>query len=85
MVVPSVSSAHGSDQLLWVHTFPSVEELELALRVWLITYNAICERLIGTIRCECLDLLIPMSEAHLRTMLSSWAGHYNGSSLRQVR
>ena len=39
--------------------------------------NAICERLIGTIRRECLDWLIPMSEAHLRTILRSWAGHYN--------
>lgn len=39
--------------------------------------NAICERLIGTIRRECLDLLIPMSEAHLRALLTSWVGHYN--------
>jgi hypothetical protein len=28
--------------------------------------NAICERLIGTIRRECLDWHIPISEAHLR-------------------
>ena len=28
--------------------------------------NAICERVIGTIRRECLDWLIPLSEAHLR-------------------
>ena len=39
--------------------------------------NAVCEQLIGTIRRECLDWLIPMSEAHLRTILRSWAGHYN--------
>lgn len=39
--------------------------------------NAIGERLIGTVRRECLDWLIPMSEAHLRTMLSSWADHYH--------
>jgi putative transposase len=39
--------------------------------------NAVCERLIGTIRRECLDWLIPMSGAHLRTILRSWAGHYN--------
>jgi transposase InsO family protein len=30
------------------------------------TANAICERVIGTIRRECLDWLIPLSEAHLR-------------------
>ena len=34
--------------------------------------NAICERSIGTIRRECLDWLIPMSEAHLRAILKEW-------------
>jgi len=32
---------------------------------------------IGTIRRECLDWLIPLSEAHLRLILKSWIGHYN--------
>lgn len=41
------------------------------------TANAICERVIGTIRRECLDWLIPLSEAHLRAVLKSWIGHYN--------
>jgi putative transposase len=40
--------------------------------------NAICERVIGTIRRECLDWLIPLSESHLRFILKSWIGHYNG-------
>ena len=39
--------------------------------------NGICERVIGTIRRECLDWLIPLSEAHLRRVLKSWIGHYN--------
>lgn len=39
--------------------------------------NAICERLIGTIRRECLDWLIPLSESHLRSMLKLWVTHYN--------
>lgn len=39
--------------------------------------NAICERVIGTIRRECLDWLIPISEAHLRVILKSWVEHYN--------
>src|SRR6266851_1862245 len=39
--------------------------------------NAICERVIGTIRRECLDWLIPLSEAHLRSILKSWVEHYN--------
>jgi putative transposase len=40
--------------------------------------NAICERVIGTIRRECLDWLIPLSESHLRFILKSWIAHYNG-------
>ncbi len=39
--------------------------------------NAICERVIGTIRRECLDWLIPLSEVHLRRALRSWVEHYN--------
>jgi transposase InsO family protein len=39
--------------------------------------NGICERLIGTIRRECLDWLIPLSGAHLRLALKSWIAHYN--------
>jgi transposase InsO family protein len=31
--------------------------------------NAFCERLIGTIRCECLDWLILLNERHLRSVL----------------
>ena len=39
--------------------------------------NAICERVIGTIRRECLDWLIPVSESHLRLILKEWVNHYN--------
>ena len=39
--------------------------------------NAICERLIGTIRRECLDWMIPLSEVHLRSILRTWRNHYN--------
>jgi putative transposase len=38
---------------------------------------ATLQRVIGTIRRECLDWLIPMSEAHLRSILKSWVEHYN--------
>ena len=37
--------------------------------------NAICERVIGTIRRECLDWLIPLSESHLRCIFKSWIPH----------
>jgi putative transposase len=39
--------------------------------------NAICERLIGTLRRECLDFLIPLTELHLRCLLHEWVPHYN--------
>jgi transposase InsO family protein len=39
--------------------------------------NAYCERLVGTIRRECLDYLIPFSERHLRALLCEWVCHYN--------
>ncbi len=39
--------------------------------------NAICERVIGTIRRECLDWVIPLSEAHTRLVLKEWVTHYN--------
>ena len=39
--------------------------------------NAFCERLVGTIRRECLDFMIPLKEKHLRRLLSEWVRHYN--------
>ncbi len=39
--------------------------------------NAFCERLIGTIRRECLDWLIPLHQRHLRQILTTWVAHYN--------
>jgi transposase InsO family protein len=39
--------------------------------------NAYCERLIGTVRRECLDFIIPINEAHIRQTLKSWVPHYN--------
>jgi putative transposase len=41
--------------------------------------NAICERVIGTIRRECLDWMIPLTESHLRSILKEWIAHYNGA------
>ena len=39
--------------------------------------NSLCERLIGTLRRECLDWIIPLGEGHLRKVLVSWMAHYN--------
>ena len=38
--------------------------------------NSVCERLVGTVRRECLDFLIPMGEAHLKQILNTWVTHY---------
>lgn len=48
--------------------------------------NAFCERLIGTLRRECLDWIIPLREGHLRTVIREWAAHYNrGRPHRSLR
>ena len=39
--------------------------------------NAFCERVIGTIRRECLDWMILLNEAHLRRVLREWVTYYN--------
>ena len=39
--------------------------------------NAFCERLVGTMRRECLDFLIPLNERHVRSVLREWVAHYN--------
>src|SRR5947199_801343 len=40
--------------------------------------NAFAERLIGSIRRECVDHMVVLGEAHLRRMLNSYARYYNG-------
>ena len=39
--------------------------------------NSICERVIGTMRRECLDFMIPLNERHLYCILQEWINHYN--------
>jgi transposase InsO family protein len=39
--------------------------------------NGFAERLIGSIRRECLDHIIVVGEAHLRRILQIYAGYYN--------
>jgi len=39
--------------------------------------NSACERLVGTIRRECLDFLIPLGQRHLKQTLNHWVRHYN--------
>jgi transposase InsO family protein len=39
--------------------------------------NAIAERVIGTLRRECLDYMIVLDEQHLRSVLGEYVGYYN--------
>ena len=39
--------------------------------------NGYVERLIGTVRRECLDRVLIFGEVHLRRILSSYAAYYN--------
>src|ERR1700716_988386 len=40
--------------------------------------NSFAERLIGSIRRECLDHIIVLDEEHLRRILKNYADYYNG-------
>jgi putative transposase len=39
--------------------------------------NAICERLVGTLRRELLDRMLILGEGHLRAVLAEYQAHYN--------
>jgi transposase InsO family protein len=39
--------------------------------------NSICERVVGTLRRECLDFVIPLNDKHLYGILNEWVRHYN--------
>ena len=39
--------------------------------------NSFCERVIGTLRRECLDYFIPITESHLRSITTNLMTHYN--------
>ncbi len=41
------------------------------------TANAVAERLVRTIRTECLDHLIVIDQQHLRAVLAEFADYYN--------
>jgi putative transposase len=40
--------------------------------------NAYAERWVRTVRSECLDWILIWNQNHLRTVLDSYVGHYNG-------
>ena len=52
-----------------------IEELRTAYRAP--RQNATCERFLGSVRRECLDHLLVLSEAHLRRSLREYATYFN--------
>jgi putative transposase len=44
-----------------------------------VSSNAICERIIGTLRRELLDQLLILNEHHLRQVLTEYMVHYNAA------
>ena len=71
---------HDRDRIFARHLDDSIKALGFEVLRSPITSpkaNAICERVIGTIRRECLDWLIPISAGHLRAILLEWVKHYN--------
>ena len=45
--------------------------------------NAICERLVGTLRREILNRVLILGEAHLRSVLAEYQAHYNNARPHQ--
>jgi putative transposase len=39
--------------------------------------NAVCERFLGSVRCECADQVLILGERHLRRALAAYVAHFN--------
>jgi hypothetical protein len=63
-----------ADELRVVRTLPRTPRM-----------NAICERVIGTLRCELLDRTLILGECHLALVLAEYLGHYNRHRPHQSR
>jgi transposase InsO family protein len=71
---------HDRDQIFAKHLDDSIRALGISVLrspFGSPKANAICERVIGTIRRECLNWMIPLTASHLRSILLEWMTHYN--------
>lgn len=71
---------HDRDSIFSSHLDQSIRHLRLRVLktpVRCPKANAHCERVFGSLRRECLDFLIPLTENHLRRIAKDWVKHYN--------
>jgi transposase InsO family protein len=73
---------HDRDRIFSADLDKSIRKL--GLRVLKSPYrsplaNCFCERVIGTLRRECLDFLIPLGQWHVLRIVKEWASYYNTS------
>jgi transposase InsO family protein len=73
-LVPDNDRAYGHVFTSWVRAMGIRDRPISPGSPW---QNAYVERLIGTVRRECLDRLLIFGEAHLRRVLASYAAYYN--------
>jgi len=64
--------------------FQAAETTILRTAVQAPRMNAICERLVGTLRRELLDRVLILGEAHLRAVLAEYQEHYNTARPHQA-
>ena len=69
-------SSYGQDFRKQVDAMGITEVVSAARSPW---QNACVERVIGSIRRECLDYIVIFNERHLRRVLSSYADYYHRS------
>jgi transposase InsO family protein len=67
---------YGADFVRRVRAMGIVQVLTAARSPW---QNAYCERVIGTLRRECLDHVIVLGEQHLRRILRKYLDYYHSS------
>jgi transposase InsO family protein len=67
---------YGADFVRRVHAMGIEQVLTAPRSPW---QNPYCERVIGTIRRECLDHVIVLGEQHLRRILREYVEYYHGS------
>jgi putative transposase len=69
-------TSYGSEFRRWVDAMGITEVVTAPRSPW---QNAYVERVIGSIRRECLDHIVICNERHLRHVLSSYANYYHHS------